>query len=231
MNKKQPTWYHLSTKYLGKNVTLSPRVPVYCNIKEEGDIPRICVADNIINCLYGVVGVDDIRGADLFDAFHTTLKNNQEIHNRIRQLRKFPNIKTISCVESLSFDNNYDVIIYCYTRPSLDEQNIILNELGDVVSKVNFFPNKKGQFDTFSFVCVKNPSVYITKEKAYLPPNASDFRQNNEHWLLKPTEFKFLGRLNIEKIICPKTTISVTNKKFSCFPEYCLEDKELQLLF
>ena len=224
MDKKVPTWYHISTKYLGKKATLSPRVPTYCNINEEGNIPRICVANNIQNCLYGVIGVDNIRGADIFDTFHTTLKNRQEIQNRIRQLKKLAFVKSISCLKSLSFDGNYDVIVYCHHLPTTEEQNIILNELGDVVGKVNFFPNKKGQFDKFLFVCVKNPAVYITKEKAYLPPNASDFRQNNEHWLLKPTEFKFLGRLNIERLLFTLGgTIAITNKKFSCYPEAFLK--------
>ena len=67
--------------------------------------------------------------------------------------------------------------------------------------------------DTNSFLrhFSENPCVYFTEEKAYLPPNATDFRDTNEHWFLKPTEFIYLGRINLYRFL--KDSIIVPTDK------------------
>ena len=210
-------WYHISNHYLGKTATLTPRVPKYCNISEEGDIPRICVSNNIKNCMYGVLGVDDITGDDIFEAFSVSMKSNKETNRRLQQIKKLNFIKDAYSYDSLEFNDSYDITLYCSHYPSNKEVQFILDDLCDVASVIEFFPNKKGQFEKISFACFKNPSVYTTKEKAYLPPNASDFRQNEEHWILKPTEFKYMGKINLAKLIFTKgDCFSLCHKDFSC---------------
>lgn len=49
-------WFHISKKFLGNKVTLTPNVPDSANSFEEGNIPRICVGDTIFKCLLGIVG-------------------------------------------------------------------------------------------------------------------------------------------------------------------------------
>lgn len=63
-------WYHLRREYLGKNPTIIPRVPtaVYNNVicrVEEGDIPRICVSDNVFKCILGITGIDEPSVEDI----------------------------------------------------------------------------------------------------------------------------------------------------------------------
>lgn len=51
-------WFHISKDYLGKTKILMPKVTNYNSITtyEEGNIPHICVADSIFNCLCAIVG-------------------------------------------------------------------------------------------------------------------------------------------------------------------------------
>ena len=219
--KEEKNWYHISSNYLGKTTVLSPRVPKYCCIEEEGDIPRICVSNNITNCLFSVVGVDNVTGMDIFDSFTFPIKSKKEIELRLKQINKFKFVKESECLESLSFDKSYDVILYCNQLPSKDYLDLILDDLCDKVSIINFFPNKKGAFEKKSFICIKNPSVYVTKEKAYLPPKASDFRENNEHWILKPTEFKYLGKIDLGKQLEQSFHFvnKLVEKQYSYFPK------------
>lgn len=54
MKTKQPTYFHLSSKYLGKKCTLIPRIPE-CILREQNaedyTVKRICVSDTIDGCL------------------------------------------------------------------------------------------------------------------------------------------------------------------------------------
>lgn len=46
----------------------------------------------------------------------------------------------------------------------------------------------------------ENPCLYITDNTPYVPPNCLDFRDNNEHWFITPTNFVYLGRVNMSKL-------------------------------
>lgn len=48
-------YYHVSKKYLGEKVVLTPRVPETCLVTEEGDIPRICTSKTLLGCIRGIV--------------------------------------------------------------------------------------------------------------------------------------------------------------------------------
>lgn len=48
-------YYHVSKKYLGEKVVLTPRVPETCLVSEEGDIPRICTSRTLLGCIRGIV--------------------------------------------------------------------------------------------------------------------------------------------------------------------------------
>lgn len=48
-------YYHVSKRYLGEKVVLTPRVPETALINEEGDIPRICTSKTLLGCVRGIV--------------------------------------------------------------------------------------------------------------------------------------------------------------------------------
>ena len=51
-------WYHVSRCFLGNEQFLYPRVPnmdTFCRC-EEGNIPRICVSNSILNCIRAITG-------------------------------------------------------------------------------------------------------------------------------------------------------------------------------
>lgn len=49
---------------------------------------------------------------------------------------------------------------------------------------------------------IENPCIYYTSNNpAYLPPDSSDYRNNDEHWFLTSTQFYYFGRLDIKKLI------------------------------
>ena len=128
-------WFHVTKDYLGKEVVLKPHAPESeCIRNSEGDIPRICVSDNIFLCLKGIVGN--------------------------------------SVLTSLHFKSRFS----------------------------------------------ENPSVYCTEEQAYIPPNCSDFRENHEHWILKPTKFFFLAYLDVRALLV-RHVIIPTDKKDLKYPK------------
>ena len=46
--------YHISKKYIGKEVLLEPRVPDLGMIGEDNATPRICVSTSVLGCLYSL---------------------------------------------------------------------------------------------------------------------------------------------------------------------------------
>lgn len=48
---------------------------------------------------------------------------------------------------------------------------------------------------------ILSPTVYYTKKKAYEPPNASDFRKNNEYWYINKTIFDRVGYICLNTLI------------------------------
>lgn len=74
-----------------------------------------------------------------------------------------------------------------------------------------------------------NPVVYYSEELPFLPPDASDFRYNDEHWYLKNTKFKLLGYVNMVHL-CKTGKISVTreNIKFNRYSETFDQDLKIR---
>lgn len=68
-------WYHVRREFAGKSPTITPLIPRaaedynWCR-SEEGDIPRICVSDVIINCLRGIMGISNPAMGDFRKYFH-----------------------------------------------------------------------------------------------------------------------------------------------------------------
>jgi hypothetical protein len=48
---------------------------------------------------------------------------------------------------------------------------------------------------------IKSPAIYMSKERAFIPPNCADFRFNKEHWYLKETKFNRVGFVDLSILI------------------------------
>ena len=51
------------------------------------------------------------------------------------------------------------------------------------------------------------PAIYATEEQPFIPPNASDFRRNKEHWFLSEVAMERIGYLDLESFY--KGTVAV----------------------
>ena len=129
-------FYHVSKRYLGNTVTLTPKVPGTALITEEGDIPRICTSKNLLGCIRGIVSIKNVT------------------------VGKF----LVETMDHIAFMSIQDQINY---------------------------PGKT----------LVSPSIYSSIERAYTPPNASDFRVNKEMWYLSDTNFTLIAFIDIIKLM------------------------------
>lgn len=60
-----PIRYHLSKKFLGNRVTLTPKVPGSAIESFEGNIPRVCFSTNVFHCVRGICGCASLQCLDL----------------------------------------------------------------------------------------------------------------------------------------------------------------------
>lgn len=61
--------------------------------------------------------------------------------------------------------------------------------------------------------------IYGTSDKPNLPPAASDFRRNKEHWFLKPITMERLGFLDLRQLAVGSLKITHLNEKIK-FTEF-----------
>lgn len=62
-------WYHVSNEFIGYTPILEPRIPDTV-LMDEGNIPRVCVSNNIYFCIRSKVGREDLRAYDLLYGFN-----------------------------------------------------------------------------------------------------------------------------------------------------------------
>lgn len=86
--------------------------------------------------------------------------------------------------------------------PRICVSNTIFNCLRGITGMSNIDAGLFRENNSFGFD--GNPAVYITEGRAYTPPNAIDFRQNNEHWVLTEEKYFFLGYVDIYKMLTRK---------------------------
>lgn len=64
-----------------------------------------------------------------------------------------------------------------------------------------------------SLLFSKNPCAYFTEEAPYLPPNCTDFRENDERWFIKKTKFFYLARVDMYKLFLYNTIVATQEEK------------------
>ena len=70
-------WYHVSNEFIGYTPILEPRVPDTV-LMSEGNIPRVCVSNNIYFCIRSKVGREDLRAYDLLYGFSAISAKDEE---------------------------------------------------------------------------------------------------------------------------------------------------------
>ena len=71
-------WYHISDKFIGYNPVLEPKA---YQDKEfvlwyEGNVPRICVSNNIFFCIRSMIGHEDLYTYDVLFRFRSSYDHN-----------------------------------------------------------------------------------------------------------------------------------------------------------
>lgn len=49
--------------------------------------------------------------------------------------------------------------------------------------------------------CFVSPAIYTCDEEAFVPPDACDFKKNNENWYIQNQSFKRIGYLHLHRLI------------------------------
>lgn len=69
-----------------------------------------------------------------------------------------------------------------------------------------------------------NPAIYVNDtDQPYLPPDAIDFRSNNEHWYLQETEFNLIGYVCLKSLTEGK--LNIVNEKLTLTKEEFKDNK------
>lgn len=105
-----------------------------------------------------------------------------------------------------------DSIMGCL-RSILSTRKIIAIELLEYSRPKNTLKAFESNYDWLKRCpSIPSPSIYFSKEPAYLPPDYFDFRKNGEHWYVQPTNFNFYAFIDLQNTIKNKTL------EYSMFP-------------
>lgn len=77
-------------------------------------------------------------------------------------------------------------------------------------------------------VIFKSPAVYMTTRVPYLPPEASDFRDNDERWFITPVTMKRVGFIDLSEIVYNQTIVITAEQNY--FDRVDLEDYDTEKL-
>lgn len=68
-------------------------------------------------------------------------------------------------------------------------------------------------------------TIYSTDQQPYLPPDASDFRINKEHWFIQPVEMKRIGYLSLGQLLKGKISLVKKPNQIVDYPKNNLPQK------
>ena len=225
-NSNKNVWFHITNKYIGKKPILNPHNPKD-NEHDEGNIPRLCVSDSILKCLRAVIGSEKLEVFDVIEDYIAYSKNETDIFSSIEKIEnKFKpylprkirsefndclsiedEIKKYGTVSLFIDYNEYEMLISNHKNFINEVNKKLLNN----VSSITYFNEKEESITYYRFF---NPSVYKIIGNPYIPPNAIDFRLNNEHWFLQPQQATFSGYLDFSYLFV-SGHVRLTNNKFS----------------
>lgn len=212
------TMYHVAKLEFKEGDVLKTHVPLHL-IKDEGDIPRICVSNNPIKC---VVSIHAVNNSKIYSKFFTTLfgwTNDQKCYeyitiDKMKDLfkeyeRKFPH----GNVSFSSFISGWGFAVFRYKSISISEIKLLIRLFKCYCGTIEFI--REDEEKVIRFYSVKNVQLLKVMEKSYLPPNVSDFRVLGERWVLHDTKnYKILGRIDMAYLF-RNHVLRFTDKKYT----------------
>ena len=227
--------YHVAKLEFNEGNVLKTNVPS-APIREEGDIPRICVSNNPLKCMiaiHPIVGNCKVYNKTytalyswLYDRFYykqniamKKMKDAFKIYEA-----KFPH----GNATLLNYSSAVDAVVFKYKDICISEIKLLIRLFRQYCWSVKFIREDKEKI--FRFFIIRNVQLLEVMDKSYLPPNASDFRKFGERWVLNDTKnYKILGRIDMVHLF-KDHVMRITNKKYTIihdFPErkLCLHSK------
>ena len=165
--------------------TNAPSVP----IKEEGDIPRICISNNPLKCilaLHPIVNKGKVYSKTytalyswLYDRFcykqNIAMKKMKDTFKIYET--KFPH----GNVTLLNYSSAVDAVVFRYKDISISEIKLLIRIFRQYYWSVKFIREDNEKiFRSFIIRNVQLLQLLEVMDKSYLPPNASNFRKFGE---------------------------------------------------
>ena len=219
--------YHIAKTEFNEGDVLKTNVPL-ATVKEEGDIPRICITNHPLKCMLALHPIYDTCKVYtkvytalyswLYDAW---LHGNPYIKKNLKDTfdvykAKFPH----SNVTMIHDSSGTRHAVFKYKSISISEIKSLIRLFKQYCWSVKFIREDEEKY--FRFYIIINVQLLKVMEKSYLPPNASDFRRFGERWILHDTKnYKILGRIDMVPLF-KDHVMKLTDKKYTIihdFPE------------
>lgn len=226
--------YHVAKLEFSEGDVLKTNVPA--PIKEEGDIPRICVSNNPLKCMIAIHPY--LGDCKVYNKTYTTLygwlydrfyyKQNIAMKKMKDAFKIYETKFSHGNVSLLNYSSAVDAVVFKYKDISISEIKLLIRLFRPYCWSVKF--TREDNEKIFRFFIIRNVQLLEVMEKSYLPPNASDFRKFGERWVLNDTKnYKILGRIDMVPLF-KDHVMRLTNKKYTIirdFPErkLCLHSK------
>lgn len=227
--------YHVAKLEFNEGDVLKTNVPQIL-IRDEGDIPRICVTNHPLKCMIAIHPI--IGNCKVYSKTYTALyswlydrfyyKQNIAMKKMKDAFKiyeaKFPH----GNVTLLNYSSAVDEVVFKYKDICISEIKLLIRLFRQYCWSVKFIREDKEKI--FRFFIIRNVQLLEVMDKSYLPPNASDFRKFGERWVLNDTKnYKILGRIDMVHLF-KDHVMRITNKKYTIihdFPErkLCLHSK------
>lgn len=219
--------YHIAKTEFNEGDVLKTNVPL-ATVKEEGDIPRICITNHPLKCMLALHPIYDTCRVYtkvytalyswLYDAW---LHGNPYIKKNLKDTFEIYKAKFPHSNVTLMYDSSGTRhAVFKYKSISISEIKFLIRQFKQYCWSVKFIREDEEKY--FRFYIIRNVQLLKVMEKSYLPPNASDFRRFGERWILNSTKnYKILGRIDMVPLF-KDHVMKLTDKKYTIihdFPE------------
>lgn len=212
--------YHIAKTEFNEGDILKTNVPL-TTVKEEGDIPRICVTNHPLKCMLALHPIYDTCRVYtkvytalyswLYDAW---LHGNPYIKKNLKDTFEIYKAKFPHSNVTLMYDSSGTRhAVFKYKSISISEIKFLIRLFKQYCWSVKFIREDEEKY--FRFYIIRNVQLLKVMEKSYLPPNASDFRRFGERWILNSTKnYKILGRIDMVPLF-KDHVMRLTDKKYT----------------
>lgn len=190
-------------------------------IKDEGDIPRICVSNHPLKCILALHPI--VNKGKVYNKTYTGLYSwlydnwlcgNPCIKKNLKDAFKVYKEKFTHSNATLMYDSsNFKHIDFKYKSISISEIKFLIRLFKQYCYSVKFIREDGEKYSRFYII--RNVQLLEVMEESYLPPNASDFRKFGERWVLHDTKnYKILGRIDMVSLF-KDHVMRFTNRRYT----------------